>query len=199
MSKDKLIPFNPNKAVRADAIRNRRLLLETAERLFEQQGIETVTMSAIAKEAGVGKGTLYRNFTDKAELCVALLDSEMRELQQQTLEHINTCDAVMDCLRWFLEKAATFIVKHGKLLQEAANLGGIEMLLHPAHIWWRQTVLGLLNRLELSDDVAYISDVLYIMLDVQTIRFQHEIQNYTLERIITGLHTTLERLVSTKN
>lgn len=198
MSKDKLILFNPNKSVRADAVRNRRLLLDTAERLFKQQGIEAVTMSTIAKEAGVGKGTLYRNFTDKAELCVALLDSEMRELQQQTLEHINTCDAV-DGLHWFLEKAATFVVKHGKLLQEAANLGGIEMLLHPAHIWWRQTILGLLNRLELSDDVAYISDVLYIMLDVQTIRFQHDVQNYDLERIIAGLHMTLERLLSIKD
>jgi AcrR family transcriptional regulator len=195
MSADKLIPFNPNKSVRADAARNRRLLLDTAERLFEQQSVEDVTMSAIAKEAGVGKGTLYRNFTDKAELCVALLDEEMRIFQQQTLEHIHNCDNPLECLRWFLENAAIFVVKHSELLREAANQGGIDMLLHPAHLWWRQTIIGLLGRLNFSGDASYIADLLYIMLDVQTIRFQRHIQNYDLERIIAGLYMILDRLV----
>jgi AcrR family transcriptional regulator len=197
MNKGKQVPFNPNKPPRADAVRNRRLLLDTAERLFEQQGVEAVTMSAIAKEAQVGKGTLYRNFTDKAELCVALLDEEMRQLQQQTLERVHTCDA-LDGLRWFVENVATFVVKHNQLLREAADHGGFAMLRHPAHIWWRQTILGLLNRLELVGDVSYIADVLYVMLDIQTIRFQRHVQNYDLERIIAGLHMTLEQLVSIK-
>lgn len=196
MSHDKLIQFNSDKSPRADAIRNRRLLLDTAERLFEEQGVELVTMSIIAQEAGVGKGTLYRNFTDKAELCVALLDEDMREFQQETLDYISSCKNTMDCLNWFLENAASYVVKHSELLREAANWGGGYILQHPAHLWWRQTILGLLSRIEMDGDKSYIADVLYVMLDVQTIRFQLDAQDYDLERIVAGLKMSLERLVS---
>lgn len=196
MSDDKLIQFNPDKSLRADAIRNRRLLLNTAVRLFEKKGVEDVTMSAIAKEAGVGKGTLYRNFTDKAELCVALLDEDMRMFQEQTLNYIAGCENTLECLNWFLENAASYVVKHSELLREAANQGSIPILRHPAHIWWRQTILGLLNRMGIEGDKSYFADILYVMLDVQTIRFQLHAQNYDLARIVSGLQMTLARLVS---
>jgi AcrR family transcriptional regulator len=67
---------------RADAARNRRKVLDAAERLFAQHGIAAVTMDEVAAAAGVGKGTLYRRFTDKGGLAVALLDERERELQQ---------------------------------------------------------------------------------------------------------------------
>jgi len=197
MNDDKLIHFNPDKSLRADAIRNRRLLLDTAERLFEQEGVEDVTMSAIAKEAGVGKGTLYRNFTDKAELCVALLDEDMRKFQQETLEYLGACKNASDCLKWFLDKAASYVIKHSELLLEAANQGSVNMLHHPAHFWWRQTIIGLLNRAEFEGDKSYIADMLYVMLDVQTIRFQLHVQHYEVGRIIAGLQMSVDRLMQT--
>src|ERR1700709_1977778 len=66
---------------RADAARNRRRILVAAERLFEAQGVEQVSMDAIACEAGVGKGTLFRRFGDRAGLVLALLDGGTREFQ----------------------------------------------------------------------------------------------------------------------
>jgi AcrR family transcriptional regulator len=50
---------------RADAARNRLRVLDAAERLFADRGVAGVTMDDIAAAAGVGKGTLYRRFTDK--------------------------------------------------------------------------------------------------------------------------------------
>ncbi|MFE7875113.1 TetR/AcrR family transcriptional regulator, partial [Micromonospora humida] len=47
--------------LRADALRNRQRLLDTAVRAFSRQGPE-VTLESIAREAGVGIGTLYRHF-----------------------------------------------------------------------------------------------------------------------------------------
>src|SRR3954468_8625414 len=70
---------------RADAARNRLLVLAAAERLFAERGVAGVTMDDVAAAAGVGKGTLYRRFTDKGGLAVALLDQRERELQQAIL------------------------------------------------------------------------------------------------------------------
>jgi len=195
MKSDKHIPFNSDKPTRADAVRNRRLLLETANHLFEIEGVEEVTMSAIAREAGVGKGTLYRHFNDKAELCHALLDEDMRVFQQETLTKMRGSSDAQATLKWFLQSAANYVVGHSALLLEAANQSRIEMLHHPAHVWWRQTIHGLLSHLQPEGDIEYMADILYVMLDVQTIRFQRHGQGYDVERIIAGLHMTLECLL----
>ncbi len=70
---------------RADAARNRRLILEAAERLYIERGVAVVSMDDVAAAAGVGKGTLYRRFGDKAGLGIAVLDERERELQDQIL------------------------------------------------------------------------------------------------------------------
>lgn len=70
---------------RADAIRNRSRVLDAAAHLFARDGVGGVTMDEVAAEAGVGKGTLYRRFGDKAGLAVALLDDRERDLQQLIL------------------------------------------------------------------------------------------------------------------
>ncbi|HLO35531.1 MAG TPA: helix-turn-helix domain-containing protein [Candidatus Deferrimicrobium sp.] len=70
---------------RADAARNRRRILEAAERLFAERGVEAVPMDDVAAAAGVGKGTLYRRFGDRAGLGIAVLDERERELQDRIL------------------------------------------------------------------------------------------------------------------
>ncbi|MEO5744513.1 MAG: helix-turn-helix domain-containing protein, partial [Terracoccus sp.] len=64
---------------RADAVRNREVLLEAAQRLVAQRGADAVTMAQVAIEGGVGKGTVYRRFGSRQGLMAALLDhSEAR-------------------------------------------------------------------------------------------------------------------------
>ena len=72
-------------AERADAARNRVRILAAAERLFAERGVNAVSMDDVAAAAGVGKGTLYRRFTDKAGLGIAVLDARERELQDAIL------------------------------------------------------------------------------------------------------------------
>jgi len=70
---------------RADAARNRAAVLDAAATLFREHGVAGVSMDAVAAAAGVGKGTLFRRFGDKAGLAVALLDARERELQDAIL------------------------------------------------------------------------------------------------------------------
>lgn len=70
---------------RADAARNRAVVLEAAAALFRERGVESVSMDAIAAAAGVGKGTLFRRFGDKAGLAVALLNQQEETLQEAIL------------------------------------------------------------------------------------------------------------------
>jgi AcrR family transcriptional regulator len=67
------------RALRADAQRNRERLLEVAVRALTQDGPD-VTLDAIAKEAGVGIGTLYRHFPTREALVDAAYRNELDRL-----------------------------------------------------------------------------------------------------------------------
>src|SRR4051812_14916366 len=70
---------------RADAARNRALLLNTARELMAKEGAARVTMDGLAARAGLGKGTVFRRFGSRAGIFRALLDEEERALQQDVL------------------------------------------------------------------------------------------------------------------
>ena len=62
----------PAASGRADARRNRELVLRTATRVFAEDGLE-VSLGRIARRAGVGAGTVYRHFPSKQILVEAVL------------------------------------------------------------------------------------------------------------------------------
>lgn len=70
---------------RADAARNRRRILQEARRLIAEDGGEKLCMDEVARRAGVGTGTLYRRFGDRAGLALALLDERERAFQDELL------------------------------------------------------------------------------------------------------------------
>lgn len=70
---------------RRDAAANRARVLAAARRLFECEGPEAVSIGRIADDAGVGKGTVFRRFGDRAGLTRALLDDDMRAFQDAFL------------------------------------------------------------------------------------------------------------------
>ncbi|MBZ0320610.1 MAG: TetR family transcriptional regulator [Anaerolineae bacterium] len=181
---------------RADAVKNRELLLKTARQLFAEQGVENVSMSSIADAAGVGKGTLYRHFTDKADLCHALLDHEQRELQERTLIRLSEGGDPVEALCWFLVEVANFVEQNGSLLCEGMGQMEAMGLGHPAHMWWRQTIRALLVQTGRPMDVDYTADMLYIMLDVHVAYFQRKVMGYGSTQIINGLLNTVMRLLA---
>jgi AcrR family transcriptional regulator len=70
---------------RADAARNRRLLLATAREMLAGQPADQLTMDGLAERAGLGKGTVFRRFGSRAGIFQALLDDDERDFQERVL------------------------------------------------------------------------------------------------------------------
>lgn len=62
--------------LRVDAERNRRRIIATAREVFAEQGLD-VAMEDIARQAGVGVGTLYRRYPTRADLIAAAFEPKM--------------------------------------------------------------------------------------------------------------------------
>ncbi len=82
------MPADGGRPLRADAQRNRGRLLAVAVRAFSEEGPD-VTLESIARDAGVGIGTLYRHFPTREALVEAAYRNELARL----------CDAAADLLR----------------------------------------------------------------------------------------------------
>jgi AcrR family transcriptional regulator len=110
----------PEVKERADAARNRAAVLEAAARLFQEKGVDGVTMDAVAAAAGVGKGTLFRRFADKGGLAVALLDERERALQEKILRGPGPLGPSGDPrgrVRAFVEAYVDYVLAHADLVR----------------------------------------------------------------------------------
>lgn len=189
------VPLGEPRRERSDSVRNRELLLETARRLFDEQGVESVTMSAVAEAACVGKGTLYRHFPNKTQLLQELIDADQRDLQERTFGHLRAHMAdPAGCLDWFLGEVVAFIGRHQTLFFGQLGDLSLSLLDHPAHQWWRLTIRGLLVRLRPPLDIEYATDVLYLLLDPRTIHFQKLRHGYDEAAIAAHLVATARQL-----
>jgi AcrR family transcriptional regulator len=79
------------RTLRADAERNRRRLLDAALEMFSERGLD-VGVGEIAARAGVGRGTLFRNFASKEDLIAAIVGERMREAAASGRELLDAPD-----------------------------------------------------------------------------------------------------------
>jgi AcrR family transcriptional regulator len=105
---------------RKDAQRNREAILAAARELFGE--CAEVPMYEVARRAGVGQATLYRNFPDRRDLAAALLLDEMQHTEQLAADHAGDPDAFFVLLRNIVETIARFHAL-GELAREDACLG----------------------------------------------------------------------------
>jgi AcrR family transcriptional regulator len=95
------------KTVRADAQRNRQRLLEAARRSFSAGG-DKVTLEAIAREAGLGIGTLYRHFPTREALVEAVYRAELSRLCASAGELL-AVRSPDDALRAWMDRFADYV------------------------------------------------------------------------------------------
>lgn len=96
--------------LRADAARNRQLLLDTAREAFGAHGV-TASLDDVARAAGVGPGTLYRHFPTRDQLVLAVIDDGLtgiRDLGAELLASDDPLDALHRWLTAYVEQGSVF-------------------------------------------------------------------------------------------
>jgi polyketide synthase 12 len=118
------VPLGAPRAERADAVRNRRHLLATARKMLGSQGADTLTMDALAEQAALGKGTVFRRFGTRAGIFQALLDDDERVFQEQVLAGpppLGPGAPPIDRLIAYGRARAAFLIEHREIARAALD------------------------------------------------------------------------------
>ncbi|HEY6398617.1 MAG TPA: helix-turn-helix domain-containing protein [Solirubrobacteraceae bacterium] len=171
------LPVAPGaRAERIDAVRNREAILEAARRLLSCEGTESITMDRLACEAGVGKGTLFRRFGDRAGLFHALLDETERRLQEGFIRGpapLGPGAPPGQRLTAFGHELLALTQERGDLLLAATPSERGSRFRSPVHAAYRAHISSLLIELD-CDEWDYMADVLLAALEPELVLHQLE-------------------------
>jgi AcrR family transcriptional regulator len=137
---------------RTDAVRNRERILEAAKEAFTRSGANT-SLDDIAKEAGVGAGTLYRHFPTREALIEAVYRTEVQKLAGAERTFAETM-APIDALRaWMLLFVDYIAAKH--IIAPALNtfVGGASKLYEDSRPQVQGAIEALVKRAIKSGDI----------------------------------------------
>jgi AcrR family transcriptional regulator len=172
---------------RADAADNRRRILAAAAELFAQRDPEHVSMQDVACAAGVGMGTMYRRFGDRAGLTFALLSERHRAFQEQLLRGappLGPGAPPRERLHAFGRGSLQLLDGDAPMLAAAASprspqLGG-------PNASYRQHLVLLLGQAAPAIDAEYAAETLIAAFDPRLHLHLRQERGFSLERVQDG-------------
>jgi AcrR family transcriptional regulator len=102
-----VLSAKPARKPRADSVRNRERVLEAAKSVFAAGG-PAASLEAVAREAGVGIGTLYRHFPTREALFEAVYRREVEQLVELA-EQLGTDLPPLEALRRWMQANVAFV------------------------------------------------------------------------------------------
>jgi AcrR family transcriptional regulator len=183
--------------LRADAARNRDKVLAAAEKLFAERRAHSVTMDAVAAEAGVGKGTLFRGFGDRAGLVLALLTEHERRLQEDLIRGpapLGPGASPIERLIAFGERLLKHLAQHGDLI--AAAEGRLDRYRTGPFMVYHAHVAMLVREAAPDDDWEYLTDTLLSSLVASHVGYMRRVRGMSDERLAAGWADLVRRLFS---
>ena len=142
---------------RADALRNRERVLEAAKIVFSAGGAEA-SLEAVARQAGVGIGTLYRHFPTREDLFEAVYRREVEQLSELA-EQLKSVPSPVEALRRWLRSTVQFVAtKKGMMAALAIVFSANSELTAYSHAHLTSAIGALLARAveagEIRSDVS---------------------------------------------
>src|ERR1700740_3185742 len=137
---------------RADAQLNRERILEVAKEAFTRSGANA-SLDDIAKEAGVGPGTLYRHFPTRGALIEAVYRTEVERLAAAERKFAETMSPVEALRAWMLLFVDYIAAKH--IIAPALNtvVGGPSKLYEGSRTMIQSAIDELVKRAKKSGDL----------------------------------------------
>ncbi|WP_407309968.1 TetR/AcrR family transcriptional regulator [Desulfosporosinus sp. SB140] len=182
---------------RRDAAENRQRILNAAIKLFEQNGVEQVSMNQIASEAQVGPGTLYRRYRNKGELCLDLLKDNVDQLFNdiETYLEQNHSAPSSQRLKGVLSLFIRFRERKAQLLMGVEDSSSINPLRSrmqsPLFNELHQLFVELIDEMSISAQTHFNStfraDILLMALSRDSYSFQRDVRGYSPEIILEQL------------
>ncbi len=120
MTKKQEIP--PVRKPRADAERNRRRILAIAREAFTHGGMD-ISLDDVARQAGVGPGTLYRHFPNRDALLGAVYRSELEKLATAEQE-LSRSQPPVEALRAWMKMFVDYIATKQIIAPALNNIAG---------------------------------------------------------------------------
>lgn len=179
---------------RADAELNRRRILEAAEWIMAERGVAGLLMNDVAGAAGVGVGTIYRRFGDRAGLAYALLDEQGREMQEAFMHGpppLGPGAPPAERVRAFLHAYADHLERNLDLLLMAETADPPARHRAAAHRVSLAHVIGLIQEARPGADAEYLAEALLAPLSTDLYSHQRRERGMSPERIKSGLHELL--------
>jgi AcrR family transcriptional regulator len=183
---------------RADAARNRRRVLAAAEKLFAERGVDCVSMDDVAQEAGVGKGTLYRRFGDRAALALALLSEREAAFQEQLIRGeppLGPGAPALERLHAFGDAVLRFRDQHLDIQSAAERTVPVDRYESAPYAAYRVHIRLLLDEAAPHVDVEVATEALIGLLAADLMLYLRRHRGVSLERIAAAWHATLDGLV----
>jgi AcrR family transcriptional regulator len=87
---------------------NRAALIAAARAVFDEQGM-SAPLSAVARRAGVGQGSLYRHFPDRISLALAVFEENMAQIAELAASPASTLRDICDLVTHQTEGTAAFL------------------------------------------------------------------------------------------
>ncbi|GGZ12962.1 hypothetical protein GCM10010387_01130 [Streptomyces inusitatus] len=186
-------------APRADAVHNRRKILDAAARIVADEGPEALTMNAVARASGVGVGTVYRRFGDVAQLFAALLDERERQFQTAFMAGpppLGPGAPPGERLRAFLHAMVDRVVEQRELLLAGESASPVGHYDHDAHLARHTHVTMLVRLLRPSADAALTAHLLLAPTAAGLITHLTLGRGRSPQQLKDGLDTLLDGVLS---
>lgn len=177
-------------AERADAARNRRKILRSAEQLLREEGFEALTMDRVAAAAGVGVGTVYRRFGDRSGLAYAMVDDLEQQFQQSFLHGeppLGPGAPTGTRIRAFLEVLVKRADAHRNLLLIAETSAPMARFTTGAYYVHRTHLATLIRAARPELDAEYLANALLAATGVELVVHQLRDLGMTRDRILAGI------------
>ena len=145
-------PKPPPRKPRADAERNRQRILEIAKKTFTRSGAN-ISLDDLARQAGIGPGTLYRHFPTRDALLEAVYRTEVEKLATAERELSQAMPPVEALRAWMLLFVDYIAAKH--IIAPALNtlVGGPSKLFEASGSQIKGAIGALVERAIESGDI----------------------------------------------